>query len=80
MILYESPFRIVKLLSDIADIDNGRKIVIGRELTKLHEEIIEETAKEMFEDFSARDSIKGEFAIFISGVKRIHNSDESTDN
>ena len=80
VILYESPFRIVKLLSDIADIDNGRKIVIGRELTKLHEEIIEGTAKEILEDFSTRDSIKGEFAIFISGVKRIHNSDESTDN
>ena len=54
--------------------------MIGRELTKLHEEIIEGTAKEMLEDFSTRDSIKGEFAIFISGVKRIHNSDESTDN
>ncbi len=80
IILYESPFRIVKLLSDISDIDSNRRIVIGRELTKLHEEIIEGTAQEMRDDFAGRDSIKGEFAIFISGVKKVQLSDESTDN
>ncbi len=80
VVLYESPFRIVKLLSDISDIDNNRRIVIGRELTKLHEEIIEGTAESLYEDFSGRDSIKGEFAIFISGTKKVQLSDESTDN
>ena len=80
IILYESPFRIVKLLSDIADIDNDRRIVIGRELTKLHEEIIEGSAGQMRDDFAVRDSIKGEFAIFISGTKKVQLSDESTDN
>lgn len=80
VILYESPFRIVKLLSDISDIDNNRRIVIGRELTKLHEEIIEGTAENLYDDFSSRDSIKGEFAIFVSGTKKVQLSDESTDN
>ena len=80
IILYESPFRIVKLLSDISDIDNNRRVVIGRELTKLHEEIIEGSAQEMRDDFAGRASIKGEFAIFISGVKKVQLSDESTDN
>lgn len=80
IILYESPFRIVKLLTDIADIDSNRRMVIGRELTKLHEEIIEGTSKELLEDFSSRSSIKGEFAVFISGVKKVQLSDESTDN
>ena len=80
VILYESPFRIVKLLTDIADINNDRRIVIGRELTKLHEEIIEGTAGELRDDFSGRDSIKGEFAVFISGTKKVQLSDESTDN
>lgn len=79
-ILYESPFRIVKLLSDISDIDNNRKIVVGRELTKLHEEIIEGNAKSLYDDFSSRASIKGEFAIFISGIKKVQLSEESTDN
>ena len=80
IILYESPFRIVKLLTDIADIDCSRRVVVGRELTKLHEEIIEGSAAEMRDDFASRASIKGEFAIFISGVKKVQLSDESTDN
>jgi len=69
-VLYESPFRITKLLKDLADIDNGRRVVIGRELTKLHEEIIEGTASELLEDFSSRSKIQGEFAVFVSGEKK----------
>ena len=80
IVLYESPFRIVKLLTDIADIDSERRVVVGRELTKLHEEIIEGSAADMRDDFSARTSIKGEFAVFISGSKNIQLSDDSTDN
>lgn len=80
VVLYESPFRIVKLLADVADIDCSRNLVVGRELTKLHEEIIEGTAAEVRDIFSARGSIKGECAIFISGIKKIQFSDESTDN
>ena len=54
--------------------------MIGRELPKLHEEIVEGTAAELRDDFAARQSIKGEFAIFISGIKKVQLSDESTDN
>ncbi len=80
IIIYESPFRITKLLSDIADIDSTRRVVVGRELTKLHEEIISGSAEELRDDFTSRPSIKGEFAIFISGTKRIQLSEEDTDN
>ena len=66
VVLYESPFRIVKLLADIADIDSERRVVVGRELTKLHEEIVEGTAREILENFSQRSKIQGEFAVFIS--------------
>lgn len=66
-VLYESPFRIVKLLSDIADIDNERRVVVGRELTKLHEEITEGTSVQVRDDYSARQSIKGEIAVFVAG-------------
>lgn len=79
IVLYESPFRIVKLLTDIADIDNNRRVVVGRELTKLHEEIVEGTAAELRDDFTSRASIKGEFTVFISGIKKVQLSDESTD-
>ena len=80
VVIYESPFRITKLLADIADIERDRRIVVGREMTKLHEEITSGTAAELYADYSSRQSIKGEFAVFISGVKNIKNSDESTDN
>lgn len=80
IIIYESPFRIVKLLTDIADINSERRIVVGREMTKLHEEISSGTAKEILEDYASRQSIKGEFAVFISGVKKIQISEESADN
>jgi 16S rRNA (cytidine1402-2'-O)-methyltransferase len=79
-VLYESPFRIIKLLTDITDIESDRRMVVGRELTKLHEEIIEGSAMEIRDNFASRDSIKGEFAVFVSGVKRIQLSDKFTDN
>ena len=80
VIIYESPYRITKLLSDIADIDSTRRIVVGRELTKLHEEILSGSAGELRDDYANRPSIKGEFAIFISGTKNIQLSEESADN
>ncbi|MGN0729500.1 16S rRNA (cytidine(1402)-2'-O)-methyltransferase [Treponema sp.] len=79
VVLYESPFRIVKLLADIADIEGGRRVVVGRELTKLHEEITEGSAQEVFEDYSSRSKVLGEFAVFISGNKNIKNSEDSSD-
>jgi 16S rRNA (cytidine1402-2'-O)-methyltransferase len=78
-VLYESPFRIVKLLADIADIQCDRRIVVGRELTKLHEEIVEGTAAEVLEDFAGRSKILGEFAVFVSGNKDAQFLDEDTE-
>ncbi len=79
-VLYESPFRIVKLLTDVADIESTRRVVVGRELTKLHEEIIGGTAAEMRDEFSSRAKVLGEFAVFISGNKNAQLSDEDADN
>ena len=80
VVLYESPFRVVKLLTDIADIESSRRVVVGRELTKLHEEIIEGTAAEMRDEFASRDKVLGEFAVFISGIKKTQLSEEKSDN
>ncbi len=79
-VLYESPFRIVKLLNDIADIEIDRRIVVGRELTKLHEEIVDGSCGEVRDDFAARQTIKGEFAVFISGTNSAKLSQEDADN
>lgn len=70
-IIYESPFRIVKLLTDLAEIDGERNVVVGRELTKLHEEIIQGKIIDICADFVGRETIKGEFSVFVSGKKRL---------
>lgn len=66
-VLYESPFRIIKLLQDITDIDSNRQIIVGRELTKLHEEILSGIASDILHTLQERQSIKGEFSVFVSG-------------
>lgn len=66
-ILYESPFRLVKLLVNISDIDSERFVSVGRELTKQHEEIVEGKAAVVLEIFSSRETIKGESVILING-------------
>lgn len=66
IVLYESPYRIVKLLKDVAEIDGSRNVVIGKELTKLHESVIVGEAEELLEMFSSLENIKGEFSLLIS--------------
>ena len=58
---------LIKLLQDIADINNKRQVVVGRELTKLHEEILSGSVSDILHTLQERQSIKGEFSVFISG-------------
>lgn len=67
-IVYESPFRVLKLLGDLAELAPDRNIVIGRELTKTHEEIVDGTAAALLAIFGARQSIKGEFVLLVEGA------------
>jgi 16S rRNA (cytidine1402-2'-O)-methyltransferase len=66
-IIYESPFRITKLLADIVEIDGGRYLCIGREMTKVHEEYIRGPATEILSVLNERNEQIGEFSVFISG-------------
>jgi len=66
-VLYESPFRILKLLEDIAEIDCERYVCVGREMTKVHEEYVRGTAGEVFAVFSQKKEQIGEFSVFLSG-------------
>jgi len=70
-VIYESPFRVLKLLADIAEIDKERYICIGREMTKIHEEYIRGKASEILEKMSKKDGNLGpqigEFSLYISG-------------
>jgi 16S rRNA (cytidine1402-2'-O)-methyltransferase len=66
-ILYESPFRIARLLSEIAQYHGPDRLVsISRELSKLHEETLRGTASELAKTLEQK-PIKGEIVVIIKG-------------
>ncbi|RNC79982.1 MAG: 16S rRNA (cytidine(1402)-2'-O)-methyltransferase [Balneola sp.] len=68
LIIYESPNRLIKLLGELEQyFEPDRLIAVARELTKSFEEIVRGTITEVKEEFSSRDSIKGEIVVIISG-------------
>jgi 16S rRNA (cytidine1402-2'-O)-methyltransferase len=64
--LYESPYRIEKLLGELAEIFPGRTVVLARELTKKFEEFLRGTPMEL-SAISRPRSLKGEFVVLIAG-------------
>ena len=69
-ILYESPYRVIKCIKDIIEhCGPERRVCIAREISKLHEEILQGTATELLDNFENRQSIKGEFVIIVGGFK-----------
>ncbi|MCK5155747.1 MAG: 16S rRNA (cytidine(1402)-2'-O)-methyltransferase [Spirochaetales bacterium] len=77
-VLYESPYRIVKLLEALADLAPERRTIVGRELTKMYEEIIEDSALGLYENYSQRQSIKGEFTLLVSPADKKKSSENSS--
>jgi len=69
-IFFESGKRIKNLLEDIKNLNPKRHVVLGRELTKLHEVIyrgdIEEVIKQLVKDSFGE---KGEFVLLVEGMK-----------
>ncbi|HOI29954.1 MAG TPA: 16S rRNA (cytidine(1402)-2'-O)-methyltransferase [Melioribacteraceae bacterium] len=65
IVLYESTYRIEKLLEEINKYMPDRQLVIGRELTKRFEEMWRGTAAEIIRDLSNK-TIKGEFVVIIA--------------
>ena len=61
-IIYESPFRILKTLGELRDLDDSRRLVLGREMTKAFEQFIYGTPSEVIAQLSV---VKGEFALVI---------------
>lgn len=66
LILYESPYRVEKLLNELNDILPDRSVALARELTKKFEEFLRGKPAELLEQIKNR-SLKGEFVAMISG-------------
>jgi 16S rRNA (cytidine1402-2'-O)-methyltransferase len=65
-VFYEAPHRIQQTLEDIVTVlGPERKIVVARELTKIHEEFLRGTALQVLEMVKERGGIKGEMTLLI---------------
>jgi 16S rRNA (cytidine1402-2'-O)-methyltransferase len=80
VILYESPFRLLKTLQEIATyMGENREVSVSRELTKMFEETVTGTVLAVLEVFSNK-PIKGEIVVVIKGKEEIKkNKYESQD-
>lgn len=67
VVLYESPHRILKLLSELAA-HNIRSVTIARELTKIHEEVLSGEPLELAGSLEARGAARGEFVVIVNPV------------
>lgn len=65
VVLYESPHRIEKLLTELAKFAPGKKITLFRELTKVYEEVLEGTAEELLQQLRAHNTARGEFVVIV---------------
>lgn len=70
LIFYESPRRIVKSLRDCHVILGERFCLCGRELTKIHEEVLEGRISEVIDTLTGRPEIKGEFVCLVEGGRQ----------
>lgn len=69
-VVYESPFRIIKLLEDLLALEPDRMVLVGREMTKIYEEFLEGTPGELLQELQDRTKILGEFAVLVSTKKK----------
>lgn len=70
IIFYESPFRVVKCLEQLAEVfGEERKVSVSRELTKKFEQTVRGTISEVLEHFRTHEP-KGEFVIVVAGCPK----------
>ena len=69
LIFYESPHKLIKTLTDFCNyFGEDRPVSVSRELTKLYEETIRGTAKEVLEHYTKKPP-KGEIVVVVGGKK-----------
>ncbi len=66
VVLYESPHRILKLLGELSHVGEQRNVVIARELTKMHEEVLSGTASLLATQLEKKKAVRGEFVVIVT--------------
>ena len=72
IIIYEAPHKIKNTLENLKEILKNRRIVLARELTKIHEEFVRKNINELLEDI---DNMKGEMILIIEGNSQVKSTE-----
>ena len=69
IIFYESPFRLLKTLTQFAEFfGTDRQVSVSREISKLHEETVRGSLEEVIQHFTVNEP-RGEIVIVLAGLK-----------
>ena len=71
VVFFEAPHRIARCLQDVADLAGERRMMIGREMTKLHESYLLGTAAELLQTLQVEDAARGEFVCVLEGDPQV---------
>ena len=79
MIFYESPYRLVKTLTQFAEFFGAeREVAVCREISKLHEETVRGTLTEVIAHFTTTEP-RGEIVIILGGAPEVKESKKNND-
>ena len=78
LVLYESPYRIEKVLVELSEVFPERQVVLARELTKKFEEFLRGKPAELIEATKKR-SLKGEFVVMIAPEVHVKNGAQESE-
>ena len=71
LIFYEAPHRILDTLGDLESVwGSDLRVVVARELTKMHEEFLRATVAEARRDLTSRDRVRGEITLLVEVLPR----------
>jgi len=71
LVFYEAPHRILETLTDLESVFGpALRVVVARELTKIHEEFLRGTVAEARQDLAGRDRIRGEITLLVDAQPR----------
>jgi 16S rRNA (cytidine1402-2'-O)-methyltransferase len=71
LIFYEAPHRILETLGDLEAVwGSNLRVVVARELTKIHEEFLRSTVSEARASLAARDRIRGEITLLVEALPK----------
>lgn len=79
LIFYEAPHRLLETMQDVVDIlGPDRRVVVAREVTKLHEEFLRGHADQVLTELKSRADVKGEITLLIAKAEEQSTAPSST--